>query len=176
MSRPNGSFEPVGNSGNVYDFGSAEDRLVEDPLSDQFLGLWNATARTNTAVFGQVFHPVPHDDVKTWKDYDSFYEHFFHEADAEAVASKSQAELGKEGGEEEGESERGLKKKQPAKYKWGHVVAENFSPGARGAREVKELLARVKGTLVEMPLLFLIKEDIAKEGVGLNALTEEVYT
>ena len=34
----------------------------------------------------------------------------------------------------------------------------------------------MKGTLVEMPLLFLIKEDIAKEGVGLNAFTEEVYT
>lgn len=176
MSRPSPNFEPVGSGGNVYDFGSAEDRLVEDPLSDQFLGLWNATARTNTTVFGQVFHPVPHDDVRTWKDYDSFYEHFFHEADAEALSSKSPAGPGNEGGEGEGETARGIKKKQPAKYKWGHVVAENFSPGAQGAGEVKELLSRVKGTLVEMPLLFLIKEDIAKEGVGLNAFTEEVYT
>ncbi len=31
-------------------------------------------------------------------------------------------------------------------------------------------------TLVEMPLLFLKKEDIAQEGLGLNAFTEEVYT
>jgi phospholipase D1/2 len=27
-----------------------------------------------------------------------------------------------------------------------------------------------------MPLLFLKEEDIAQEGVGLNALTEEIYT
>lgn len=31
-------------------------------------------------------------------------------------------------------------------------------------------------TLVEMPLQFLQEEDIAKEGLGLNALTEIVYT
>jgi phospholipase D1/2 len=37
-------------------------------------------------------------------------------------------------------------------------------------------LSTIKGTLVEMPLLFLKEEDIAKEGVGLNALTEELYT
>ena len=41
---------------------------------------------------------------------------------------------------------------------------------------MKEMLSRVRGRLVEMPLLFLIKEDIAKEGVSLNAFTEEVYT
>ncbi|KAK3061998.1 hypothetical protein LTS18_004090, partial [Coniosporium uncinatum] len=61
-------------------------------------------------------------------------------------------------------------------YMWGHVVAEEFSPGAQGAREVKEVLSRIRGTLVEMPLLFLKEEDIAKEGLGLNAFTEEVYT
>ena len=66
--------------------------------------------------------------------------------------------------------------KRPSKYMWGHVVAENFSFGEQGVREVKDLLATVKGTLVEMPLLFLIKEDIAKEGLSLNAFTEEVYT
>jgi phospholipase D1/2 len=37
-------------------------------------------------------------------------------------------------------------------------------------------LSTIKGTLVEMPLLFLKEEDIAQEGVGLNALTEEIYT
>lgn len=155
MARPDDNFSPVGTS-NIYDFGSSEDQMVIDPLSDNFTNLWNSTARTNTDIFGRIFHPVPHDDVRTWKDYDAFYEHFFHEADLEAE--------GKGG------------KKKPAKYQWGHVVAENFSPGAQGAREVKDLLARVRGTLVEMPLLFLIKEDIAQEGVGLNAFTEVVYT
>ncbi len=46
--------------------------------------------------------------------------------------------------------------------------------GAYG--EVKEVLSTIRGTLVEMPLLFLKEEDIAKEGVGLNAFTEELYT
>ena len=153
LSSPNANFLPVSASaGNIYDFGSEWDQAVADPLSDGFLTLWNSTARTNTDIFGRVFHPVPHDSVRTWADYDTFYEHFFHEADLEAE--------GKEG------------KKKPAKYRWGHVVAEDFS----GVGEVKELLSRVRGTLVEMPLLFLIKEDIAKEGGGRNAFTEEVYT
>ncbi|KAI4177512.1 MAG: hypothetical protein LQ343_000494 [Gyalolechia ehrenbergii] len=155
MGRPDANFEPIGVP-NMYDFGSEEDRLVVDPLSDNFLTLWNSRAHQNTHAFGKVFHPVPHDDVRSWKDYDNFYEYFFLEAD-------------KETDDKEG-------KKMPAKYRWGHVVAENFSPGQQGVREVKELLSTIKGTLVEMPLLFLIKEDIAKEGVSLNALTEEVYT
>jgi phospholipase D1/2 len=65
---------------------------------------------------------------------------------------------------------------EAARYQWGHVVREDFSPGNAGVSEVKELLSRVKGTLVEMPLQFLIEEDIAKEGATLNALTEEIYT
>jgi phospholipase D1/2 len=56
------------------------------------------------------------------------------------------------------------------------VVRDDFSTGAAGVREVKDLLSRVKGTVVEMPLMFLIEEDIAKEGPTLNALTEVVYT
>lgn len=155
MEAPNQNFEPIGVP-NSYDHGSPEDQAVMDPLSDGFLALWNTRARTNTEAFGKIFHPVPHDDVRTWKDYETFYEHFFKEADKEAD--------GKEG------------TKRPSRYMWGHVVAENFSPGQQGAREVKDLLSTIRGTLVEMPLLFLIKEDIAKEGFSLNAFTEEVYT
>ena len=155
MEAPDQNFEPVGVP-NVYDFGSAEDRAVMDPLSDSFLNLWNSRARQNSEAFSKIFHPVPHDSVRTWKDYDAFYEKFFHEADEEAE--------GKDG------------KKKPAKYQWGHVVAENFSPGPQGVKEVKDLLSTIRGTIVEMPLLFLINEDIAQEGVTLNAFTEEVYT
>ena len=155
MERPDQNFEPIGVP-NIYDFGSPEDRAVMDPLADGFLKFWNDRAATNGYAFGRIFHPVPHDDVRTWKDYDSFYEVFFKEADQEAE--------GKEG------------KKKPAKYMWGHVVEDNFSPGDRGVREVKDLLSTIKGTLVPMPLNFLIHEDIAKEGVSLNAFTEEVYT
>lgn len=154
FARPDQNFEPVGVP-NAYDFGSAEDAAVVDPLSDEFLYLWNSCARQNTEVFGRVFHPVPHDAVRNWQQYDAFYEKFFHESDRVAQGKGS---------------------KIPPKYRWGHVVADSFSPGAEGAREVKDLLSGVRGTLVEMPLLFLIEEDIAKEGVSLNALTEEVYT
>ncbi|KAL8902135.1 MAG: hypothetical protein Q9207_004867 [Kuettlingeria erythrocarpa] len=156
MARPDANFEPIGVP-NTYGFGSAEDRLVTDPLSDTFLNLWNARAHQNTLAFGKVFHPVPHDDVRTWKDYDTFYGCFF-------------------SGSKTGKEKSAAATAAPPKYKWGHVVAENFPPGPRGVAEVKELLGTVRGTLVEMPLLFLIKEDIAREGVGLNAFTEEVYT
>lgn len=155
MDRPDQNFEPIGIP-NIYDYGSREDQAVMDPLSDGFLSFLNGRAKTNSYAFGRIFHPVPHDDVRTWKDYDMFYEAFFKGADEEAD--------GKEG------------KKAPAKYMWGHVVEENFSPGDRGTKEVKDLLSTVKGTLVDMPLHFLINEDIAKEGVSLNAFTEEVYT
>ena len=155
MGRPDENFHPVGVP-NTYDYGSLEDQAVTDPLSDNFLNFWNSRARINTDAYAKIFHPIPHDSVKTWNDYQKYYEVYFHGADDEAD--------GKEG------------KKKPAKYMWGHVVEEEFSPGAQGTKEVKEMLSTIKGTLVEMPLLFLIKEDIAEEGFSLNAFTEQVYT
>lgn len=152
MDQPDANFLPIGTP-NTYDWGSPEDAAVADPLSDQFLDLWNWRAHTNTQAFGKVFHPVPVDEVRTWKDYDNYYSRFF-----------GQTEKDKDG------------KLKPSQYKWGHVVAENFAPGEQGVREMKEVLSQIKGTLVEMPLLFLKEEDIAKEGVGLNAFTETIYT
>lgn len=149
ISRPDQNFEPIGIP-NVYDWGSEEDRQVADPLSDEFQSYWNQRARVNTDAFGKIFHPVPYDGVRNWKQYDDYYSRFF--------------------AEEKGDKEN----KKPSLYKWGHVVAENFREG--GVREVKEVLSTIKGTLVEMPLLFLKDEDIAQEGVGLNAFTEELYT
>lgn len=156
MTRPDGNFEPVGVP-NVYDYGSPEDLAVRDPLADSFLALWNTRANTNTRIFSKIFHPVPDDSVRTWADYYTFYEHFFHDAGEDA----------------DGKDQHG---RRPSRYMWGHVVREEFSPGDQGCREVKELLSRVKGTLVEMPLMFLIEEDIAKEGLTLNSFTEKVYT
>ena len=153
--KPDENFQPIGVP-NAYDFGSPEDQVVQDPLSDQFLNFWNGRARQNTDAFGKLFHPVPHDSVQTWADYDSFYEKFFKESAAEP------------GGHASG--------KTSAKYEWGHVVADNFSPGANGVREVKDMLSTIKGTLVEMPLLFLIKASLAEEGLTLNTFTEDVYT
>ena len=154
MERPDQNFEPIGVP-NVYDYGSREDQSVMDPLSDKFLDMWNRRAQSNSDAFGRIFNPVPHDSVLTWKDYNAFYEVFFKDS---------------------AENAEGKDLKKPAKYKWGHVVESNFSPGEQGTKEVKDLLSTIKGTLVTMPLLFLIKEDIAKEGISLNAFTEEVYT
>ncbi|KAF2740141.1 phospholipase D/nuclease [Polyplosphaeria fusca] len=147
MERPDQNFEPIGVP-NAYDWGSEQDRVVADPLADDFLDRWNWQAKTNTDAFGKVFQPVPFDGVKNWKQYDEYYERFF------ASEDKSK------------------ENKKPSKYQWGHVVRENF----KDVREVKEELSKIKGTIVEMPLLFLKEEDIAKEGLGLNAFTEDVYT
>jgi len=129
---------------------------VADPLSETFQSLWNSRARQNTEVFRQVFHAVPDDSVRNWNDYKEFYEYYFRKVGPE--------EAGKEG------------EPKPARYQPGHVVSGDFPEGPAGVKEVKELLSKVKGTLVEMPLMFLIEEDIAKEGVSLNSLTEELYT
>lgn len=154
MEQPDANFMPVGDP-NVYDWGSREDHAVADPLAPSFTELWRTTAANNTAAFKRVFHPVPDDDVQTWKEYDEYFERFFKPEEAD---------------------KKGRDVARPSTWKIGHVVAEEFSPGEQGLNEVKEVLSRVRGTLVEMPLLFLKDEDIAKEGLGLNAFTEVVYT
>jgi len=155
MQRPDPNFEPVGVP-NQYDWGSPEDNVVADPLSPAFDSLWNSRAHQNTEIFRKVFRCVPDDTVKTWNEYSEFYEYYFYNADPAA--------------EGKGQGVR------PPRYPWGHIVREDFPPGPEGVKAVKDLLSRVKGTLVEMPLMFLIQEDIAKEGIGLNALTEDIYT
>ena len=150
FEQPDNNFEPVGISANAYDWDSPEDMLVSDPLAPTFENFWNTRAHTNTEAFAKVFHPVPYDGARTWQQYDDWYEKYFRQED----------KVGKPKG----------------KYRVCHVVTENFAAGEEGARQVKEELSKIKGTLVEMPLLFLKDEDIAKEGIGLNQFTEEVYT
>jgi phospholipase D1/2 len=147
---------PVYDGPNEYDWGSREDEAVVDPLDSSFVDLWRQTAYTNTAAFAKVFHPVPFDGVRNWKQYEEYYERFFKPEDAK---------------------EAGKDVNRPSTYKTGHVVAEEFDPDPQVAvRQVKEELAKVRGSLVEMPLMFLKEEDIAKEGLGLNKFTEDVYT
>lgn len=155
MEQPDANCEPVGVP-NAYDWGSPEDTIVADPLADTCLSLWNSRARSNTDIYRQVFHAVPDDNIRNWGDYKEFYEYYFRRAAEEADNKPGDANA--------------------SKYRWGHVVRDDFKPGPEGVKEVKDLLSRVRGTLVEMPLMFLIEEDIAKEGLTLNALTEEVYT
>ncbi|UKZ84929.1 uncharacterized protein TrAFT101_000813 [Trichoderma asperellum] len=152
--QPNRNWLPVTDAPNDYDWGSSADRLVEDPLSPDFLQLWENTAATNTEVFSRAFHPVPDDKVRNWDDYDQFFSKYF------TIPS---AKDNKEDDD-----------KNDGKVPYGHVVREEF-PG--GVQELKEWLSRVRGNLIQMPLQFLIEvEEIAKEGLTLNGLTDELYT
>ncbi|PTB70582.1 phospholipase [Trichoderma citrinoviride] len=154
--RPDQNWLPVTDAPNDYDWGSSADRLVEDPLSPDFLNLWEDTANTNTEVFSRAFHPVPDDHVRTWDDYDEFFSKHFTIPTAKGDDKKS----------DDGKDEN--------KVPYGHAVREEF-PG--GVQELKEWLSRIRGTLINMPLQFLIEvDDIAKEGLTLNGLTDELYT
>tara|TARA_R110002060_G_scaffold10181_7_gene15118 strand:+ start:2943 stop:3254 length:312 start_codon:yes stop_codon:yes gene_type:complete len=101
-------------------------------------------------VFNKAFHVIPADNVRNWGDYKEFFSNLF-------VSPSKEDD----------------KEKIPARYEYGHVVKEEF-PG--GVVELKDSLDRVRGSLVEMPLLFMDGVDFAKEGLTLNALTDEVYT
>jgi len=144
---------------NVYDFDSEEDRLVTDPLGDEFTRLWAETARVNTECFRQIFRPVPDDGIPNWKQYNEWFGSVFKAPKAEALKAEIEGE------------------KPKAEEMWGHVVRRNFSKDpVQAAKEVKEVLAHIRGHLIEMPLHFLEEEDIAKEGVTLNIFTETLYT
>lgn len=151
VDRPDNNWLPIDQEPLDYDFGSSADALVEDPLSPEFWDLWTGTARTNTEVFNKAFHPVPSDLVRNWDDYkEVFSKHFL-------IPGVEYKDDEKEG-----------------KVEYGHIVREEF-PG--GVQEVKEWLGRVRGTLVQMPLDFLIDvKDMAKEGMSLNKITEDIYT
>ncbi|KAI1739603.1 phospholipase [Xylaria scruposa] len=150
--QPTSNWTPVTRDPQDYDWGSRADRAVEDPLSEDFWNSWFETARTNTEVFSKVFHNVPNDNVRNWDDYENFFSRHF-------VIP---------GGEKKDDEDR------EGRVDYGHVVREEFEGGVG---EVKEWLSRVRGTLVEMPLDFLIEvEDLAKEGLSLNAFTDELYT
>lgn len=124
--------EPVGVP-NTFDIDAPESRLVADPLADTFTSLWNSRAKTNTEVFRKVFHVVPDDSVRDWGTYKEFHAYLFHDV----------------------ETHRGV---VPARHRYGHVVGDDFPSGPEGVQQVKELLSQVKGSLVEMPLMFLIQE------------------
>ncbi|OTA94282.1 hypothetical protein M434DRAFT_394836 [Hypoxylon sp. CO27-5] len=156
--QPDANWTPVDRDPQQYDWGSPSDRLVEDPLSGDFRRLWTETARTNTEVFSKVFHPVPNDHVRNWDQYEEFFSRHF-------VIP---------GGDDDKDKKEEEEALQQGKVRYGHVVREEF-PG--GVAEVKEWLSRIRGTLVEMPLEFLIEvEDLAKSGLSLNAFTDEIYT
>lgn len=125
-----------------YDWQSPADCSVEDPLSPAFDALWRDTARINTETFRAVFSPVPCNEVRNWKAYDS------HNGELSVETSRN-----------------------PAQY--GHVVKQNFPEGVNG---MKEVLGKVRGTLVEMPLNFLRDvKTLVSIGLDYNKATSKIY-
>ena len=55
-------------SGEDWDF-------VADPLSDALWDRWTQQANVNTDVYRRLFRADPDNNIKTWKDYDSFAPH-----------------------------------------------------------------------------------------------------
>lgn len=49
-----------------------ETQLVMDPLSDEFLDLWNSTAANNSQVYHELWKPVPSNKVTSWDVYKVF--------------------------------------------------------------------------------------------------------
>ena len=144
MRKPDCNFMPAP-AANDYDFGSAEDRLVADPLSDSLLKHWIDVAYQNTLAFRKVFVPMPDDMAKTWLQYRALFWKRFTGPD-------------------------GLHMLQ-----WGHVAKDNFPSGEEEVKQVKEELATVKGTPVEMPLEFLVNTYIQIEDPGYNIITRQGY-
>ncbi|OJJ42490.1 hypothetical protein ASPZODRAFT_2119907 [Penicilliopsis zonata CBS 506.65] len=144
MRRPDSHFSPAPGP-TEYDYGSAEDQLVEDPLSDAFRTLWQQTAQTNTLAFRKVFAPMPDDTAKTWLQYQTLFWKRFMGPDGLHMAQ------------------------------WGHVAKNNFAGGEQGLKEVKQELAKIRGSLVDMPLQFLVNTDIQIEDPGYNIITRQGY-
>ncbi|KAL7424937.1 hypothetical protein Q5752_000624 [Cryptotrichosporon argae] len=72
-TEPNEAMHPAPTL-NAYEFGTVEDKAVEDFLAPEFEQLWVKTGRANRAAFEHVFRPVPTDSVRTWDDYRKYME------------------------------------------------------------------------------------------------------
>ena len=53
-----------------YDFGSKDDSMVADPVSDSTTQLWRQTAKKNREIFTELFKTVPNNIVRDWKSYE----------------------------------------------------------------------------------------------------------
>lgn len=54
------------------EYSGEEWEAVSDPLNDHLWNLWCTQATTNTEVYRYLFRADPDDNIRTWKDYDTF--------------------------------------------------------------------------------------------------------
>jgi phospholipase D1/2 len=63
--------QPPNDCGN--DVGEGEEwEFVADPLGDKVWEMWTGQATKNTELYRYIFRADPDDNIKTWKDYDTF--------------------------------------------------------------------------------------------------------
>ena len=63
--------QPITVCGND-DYSGEEWDAVADPLGDKIWNLWTGQASTNTEIYRRLFRADPDDNIKSWKDYDTF--------------------------------------------------------------------------------------------------------
>jgi phospholipase D1/2 len=56
----------------IYDFGSDEDAMVADPVSDSTQFLWQQVAKKNHDIYSEIFRPVPSNLVRDWASYEKY--------------------------------------------------------------------------------------------------------
>jgi phospholipase D1/2 len=63
--------QPPNDCGN--DVGEGEEwEFVADPLGDKVWEMWTGQATKNTEIYRYIFRADPDNNIKTWKDYDTF--------------------------------------------------------------------------------------------------------
>jgi phospholipase D1/2 len=63
--------QPPNDCGNNVGEGE-EWEFVADPLGDKVWEMWTGRATKNTELYRYIFRADPDDNIKTWKDYDTF--------------------------------------------------------------------------------------------------------
>ncbi|KAJ3299966.1 Phospholipase D1 [Borealophlyctis nickersoniae] len=120
---------------------------LSDPVSDACWNTWLDRVNVNTETFREVFHCLPDDTVKTWKQAEEF--------------TKAR------GGEEEEAIEKDMDYMSAEQG-----VAANLTIDGKLARDI--LLDRIRGHAVRFPVNFLEDEDLSQAFKGLAALAPRV--
>ncbi|KAJ3039077.1 Phospholipase D1 [Rhizophlyctis rosea] len=120
---------------------------IADPVSDACWKLWLDRGDQNAEAFRAVFHCVPDDTVKNWKQYQDF--------------------LKTRGGKEEEEVEESM----DHMAKEQGVLATIEVDGKPGRQILEE---RVKGHVVRFPIYFLEEEDLSMTFKGLSKLAPRI--
>jgi len=137
-----------------YDFGSAEDERVADPLSDDIDRLLNETAKTNAEAMEEVFHCVPTDRVRSRATAHRLTQHRSRRGRTTSSGCPSR---------------RSRRVTSPCRT-WTSTRSSRRSRGVR--RHFPPSLTRpVRGSLVPLPKDFLTEVNMVELSAAVNSVT-----